>query len=114
MLGDLETRHVLGDVRFHIGRCQRVGRRGSHHRGHRLTEARIRNAEHGDFADLRVFVDDGLHFLTSDVLTAANHHVLGAVGDIEKAFLVQMADVAGVHPTIGERGGVASGFSSIR
>src|SRR3546814_6992186 len=37
-----------------------------------------------------------------DILAAAQHHVLGAVDDVEKPFRIEPRKVAGAHPAIDE------------
>src|SRR5580692_6800667 len=58
-----------------------------------------------DFAHLRQLVDDALDLGGGDVLAAGDDHVLLAVGEIEKAFVVEVTDVAGAEP-VSEEGGL--------
>ena len=44
-----------------------------------------------------------LDFAWEYIETAGNDHVLGAIYDIEKAIVVQLADIPGVKPSAGKR-----------
>ena len=72
------------------------------HRGQRLAQPLVGHAEDRALADSGMIVEDGLDLLTADVLTAADHHVLLAIGDEDVVFFIHVADIAGVHPAVGE------------
>ena len=87
-----------------------VGVREQHHRhAHHLTVALVGHGEDRRLGDRRVLVDGGLHLCGVDVLTAAQDHVLGPIHQEQEAVLVQVADVAGVEPAVGEGLGVRLG-----
>ena len=69
-----------------------------------LAPALVGNADDGGVLHLRQLVDDALHLRGGDVLAAGDDHVLLAVGEIEEAVLVHVADVAAAQP-IAEEGG---------
>src|SRR5262249_39973600 len=47
--------------------------------------------------------DRSFDLLATDVLTAADHHVLRAIGNEHEVFVVHVADVAGAHPAVLQR-----------
>ena len=64
----------------------------------------VGHTDDGDFAHLRQFVDDALDLGGGDILAAGNDHVLLAIGQVEKAVLIEIADVSGTKPVAEERG----------
>ena len=87
-----------------VGQFQRRAIRQHHDRDRPFAPALIGHADDGDLAHLRQFVDDPLDFGGGDILAAGNDHVLLAVGQIEKAVLVEIADVAATKPVAEECG----------
>ena len=78
--------------------------RPQHHHGpHRLAPVRIGHADHRDFAHRRVLRHRLLDFAAVDVLAARDDHVLLAVDEVQVALVVDVADVAGVHPAVAQR-----------
>ena len=76
---------------------------GEHDNGHRrLAPARVRHADDGGLAHLRQFVDHTFDFGGGDVLAAGDDHVLLAVGQIQEAVRIEIADVAGAEPVAEE------------
>ena len=69
-----------------------------------LAPALVAHADHRDFAHLRQLVDHALDLGGGDVLAAGDDHVLLAVGQVQEAVLVEIADVAGTEP-VAEEGG---------
>jgi hypothetical protein len=79
---------------------------GHHHGDHDLAPALVGPADHRGFGDVRRFDQQVLDFGRVDVLAAGNDHVLAAAVDIEIAFLVEVAHVAGAKPAVDQhRGG---------
>src|SRR5579863_415587 len=79
-----DARHELDD-RFHL-----------------LAHLLVWNPEHRGVGDLRMGDEQVLAFLRIDVDAAGNDHERGAVGEVEIALLVDMADVAeGAHRAVG-------------
>ncbi len=68
--------------------------------GHRLAIDLVRHADHGGVNHVVVADQGALHLLGIDVEAAREDHVLLAVGDIEIAVVVPMAQITGVQPTI--------------
>ena len=64
--------------------------------------------DHVGMVEQHVFDLDAVH-----VLARANDHVLRAVDQIEKAVGIEVSDVAGVEPAVGERGRVRVGPAPI-
>ena len=64
----------------------------------RLAPGRVGDAEDGALEHGRVAVEARLDLGRVDVLAAADHHVLGAVDDVDEAVLVPRRHVAGPHP----------------
>ena len=73
------------------------------HRLHRLAPLLVGDADDGAVAHRRVGPDHLLDFARVDVEAAADDHVLLAVGDVEVAVGVEVADVAGVQPAVDDR-----------
>ena len=92
---------VVGEVR----QVQRAAVRQHHDRDRLFAPALVAHADDGDLAHLRQFVDHALDLGGGDVLAAGDDHVLLAVGEIEKAVLVEIADVAAAEPVAEEGGG---------
>ena len=65
-----------------------------------LAELVVRDAEHGDVGDLRVRDQHVLGLLRVDVDAARDDHVGLAVGQVEVAVLVEVADVADRRPAV--------------
>ena len=57
----------------------------------------------GDVGDGGVLVEHRLHLHAVDVLAAADHDVLQPVDDVQEPLGVDVADVAGVEPSVAER-----------
>ena len=70
-------------------------------RGHRLLPLGVLAADDRGVGDLRVAQQHLLDFGRDDVLAAADDHVVDPVLDVEEAFLVDPAEVAGVQPAVG-------------
>ena len=70
-------------------------------RGHRLLPLGVLAADHGRVDDLGVAQQHLLDLGRDDVLAAADDHVVDPVLDVEEAFLVDAAEVAGVQPAVG-------------
>jgi hypothetical protein len=90
-----------------VVRCQcRVrARAGDDHGAATLHQSRIRYRHHGDVRDVRVGVEEVLHLLGADVLSAAQDDVLGATGDRHVAGIVDRAAVTCVvHPSASNAG----------
>ena len=94
---------------MHTNRIE-IGRIGAglhaHERARALTEPRIGRRDHRDLGDARHAHQLLLDLDRADVLAAADDDVLLAIGDREKAVLVEHADVAGHEPTARREGGV--------
>ena len=75
--------------------------------------ALVGHGEDSCLGNRRVLVDGRLDLCGVDVLTAAQDHVLGAVHQEQESILVQVADVAGVEPAIGEGLGICLGSVQI-
>src|SRR5688572_7286911 len=61
---------------------------------------RVGQPDDGHVADLRVFVDQILDFLRTDVLALANDDVLEPAGDHHVAVGIEMPDVARAEETV--------------
>ena len=72
----------------------------------------IGNCEYRGFGHCRVFVDGCLYLGRVDVLTAAQNHVLGPVDEKQEAVVIQVANVTGVEPPIGQ--GLGIGLRSVQ
>ena len=91
----------MGDVRA-TELDQLVGQRGSrfaavrrhHHRLDFLAHLFVGNADHRDVVNLRVCHEMALGFLRVDVHAARDDHVRLAIGEVEIALGVEVADVA--------------------
>ena len=86
------------------GRSQRRAVGQHHDRDRLFAPALVGHADHGDLAHLRHLIDDALDFGGGDILAAGDDHVLLAVGEIEEAVVVEIADVAAAEPVAEERG----------
>src|SRR5205823_7055907 len=60
------------------------------------------NADHGRFGNSVKLVKHVLDFGRIDVLAAGNVHVLPAIDDVVKTFLVDPRGIAGMQPAVGE------------
>src|ERR1700710_1176013 len=58
------------------------------------------NADHRALRHRRMLRDDVFHLHRIDVLAAGDDHVLYAIDQIDIAFLVHVAAVAGMHPVV--------------
>src|SRR5882757_4492387 len=65
-----------------------------------LAPALAWNADHGALRHCRMLRQRVLDLRRIDVLATRDDHVLDAVDDVDKAVLVQIAAVAGVHPAV--------------
>src|SRR4051812_17319623 len=102
LLWNLEAGELCAAVIGEIRQFQR-GSVPKHHDRHRsFTPAVIRYADNRYFAHLRQFVDDAFDLRGGDVLAAGYDHVLLAIGQIEKAVRVKIADIAGAEPVAEE------------
>ena len=70
-------------------------------RGHRLLPLGVLAPDHGGVGDLGVAQQHLLDLGRDDVLAAADDQVVDPVLDVEEAFLVDVAEVAGVEPAVG-------------
>ena len=67
-----------------------------------LAQILVRRSEHGGVGDLGMGDQEVLAFLRIDVDAAGDDHERGAVGEVDEALLVDMADVAdGAHRPVG-------------
>ena len=73
-----------------------------HDRHADLTPLLVRDTDHGRFGDRRELMQHALDFGRIDVFAAGNVHVLPAVDDVVKTFLVDPRGVAGMQPALGE------------
>ncbi len=73
-----------------------------HDRLHLFAEVLVGDTDDGDVGDLRVHREDVLRFLRVHVHAARDDHVRLAVGEVEEAVLVDLADVAEGRPAVGE------------
>ena len=64
----------------------------------------MRHADHRRVVHGGVLEERGLDLDAVHVLAAADHHVLGAVDDVDEALVVEPGDVAALEPAVGERG----------
>ncbi len=71
--------------------------------GDLLAEGRVGRREDGSLQHSGVLEQDRFHLERRDVLAPSDNDVLGAIDDIEEAFLVEAPDVPGVEPAVGER-----------
>lgn len=60
-------------------------------------------ADHRRQAHAREGVDDRLHLDRVDVEAGTDDQVLGAAGDVQRAAVIQVADVAGIEPAAGQQ-----------
>jgi len=98
--------HLIGDRRFRQNKnqfsLQRFPRTGHvvrlHHGLDLFAHLLVRHPEHRDVGDIVVRDQHVLGLLWVDVHAARNDHVGLAVGEIEKAFGVEIADVAERRP----------------
>ena len=70
-------------------------------RGHRLLPLGVLAADHGGVGHLGVAQQHLLDLGRDDVLAAADDQVVEPVLDVEEAFLIDFAEVAGVQPAVG-------------
>ena len=68
-----------------------------------LAPDRIGHAEHRDLADRGMGQDLLLDLARIDVGAAGDVHVGGAAGDVDKTFLVHVAEIAGAEPAVAKR-----------
>ena len=100
-LRHLEAGQRLGAVAAQLVRGRRGAALEHDDRGHRLLPLGVLAADHGGVGDLGVAQQHLLDFGRDDVLAAADDHVVDPVLDVEEAFLVDAAEVAGVQPAVG-------------
>ena len=62
----------------------------------------MRHAESRGRGHLRVILEHRSHFERGDVEAAADDDVVFAVAQVEEPVRIQMPDVAGAHPAVGE------------
>ena len=65
----------------------------------------VRHAEERNFGLSIHHAKHSFYFGAIDVFARGNDHILGAVGNINRAIFVEMAHVAGAQPAIPKRGG---------
>ncbi len=95
-----------------VGR-QQIAAAGEHDRGADLfAEAVVGHPEHAALGHGVVFEDRGLDLGAVDVLATAQHHVLGAVDDVDEPVVVHAGDVAGVQPPVGD--GLGGGLGLVQ
>src|SRR5439155_16413052 len=70
---------------------------------HLFPQLGVREADHGDVADVGVLEQGALDLGGVDVLAPADDDVLDAVDHVEPAALVEATEVAGVEPAVAER-----------
>ena len=101
--GDLVAGEVAGAVGAQVLGRQLAALAQHHGGGHVLAQPHVRHAEHAALGDRRMVVHGGLDLGAIDVLATAQHHVLLAVDDEDEAVGVDLGDVAGVEPAVGDR-----------
>ena len=69
---------------------------GDHHQF--FTHSRIGLAEDHDLVDILHLVSGLFNFTRIDILAAADHDLFDATGDVDKAILIDHADIAGLQP----------------
>ena len=72
----------------------------------------IGDTEHGTFGDCVMFKNRAFDFGTVNVFTTAQNHILGAVDDINKAFVINTRNVAGAKPAV--LYGLCRGFGAVQ
>ena len=75
-----------------------------------LAEDGVGHADHRGVGHGGMLEQGGLDLDRVHVLTAADHHVLGPVHDVDEPVLVDPGHVAGVEPSLGEGGGGGIGL----
>jgi NAD(P)-dependent dehydrogenase (short-subunit alcohol dehydrogenase family) len=89
---------MTATVLDHRFRIQGLARDQNDDRNGPLAPPIIRQADHRDLADLRQLVDHALNLRGRNVFAAGNDHVLLAIDEIEKAFAIHTANIAGPEP----------------
>src|SRR5690606_10135150 len=75
-----------------------------------LAPYRVRYAEYGDLADVRMKQDFLLDLARINIGAAGNIHVRCPAGYVEEALFVHMAEIAGAEPAVAERLGIGFGI----
>src|SRR5690606_14772981 len=96
---------LLGDPGDQGLRVLRRAGTQRHHRDDGLDPFVVGQSDHRALAHRLVGEQGVLDFARVDVVAAADDHVRAAVLQVEEAFSVELADVAGAHPAIGHEGG---------
>ncbi|MNE78841.1 hypothetical protein D3C80_1752820 [compost metagenome] len=73
------------------------------HRVHGLAPLVTGNTDHGALGDGRVVGNGILDFGGENVLAPTDDHVLEPIADIDKAVVIHVATVAGMHPATAQR-----------
>src|SRR5262245_20523204 len=114
---DLDRHLEGGEARGHVGAelLLRDARAGLHRddRADLLAEHAVRDPDHGGIHHRRVVVERALDLDAVHVLAAADHHVLGAVHDVDEALVVEAAEVAGAQPARDEGLGGRLGLAPV-
>ena len=93
-----QIRAAVGDQLFGERRAGLAHVHRLHHRLHLLAELLVRHADHRDVCDLGVGDEQVLDFLRVDVHAARDDHEVLAIGEVEEAVGVDVADVAERRP----------------
>ena len=83
------------------------------HGAHLLAHALVGDADGRGLGDVGVLVEGGLDLGGVDVLTAADDDVLQPVDDVEEAFVIEPAEVAGEEPAVAEGSGRGLGVVEV-
>src|SRR6266511_2460480 len=101
-LGQLPLGHLVGEERLEVGGGDSRALRAHDTRQRSLVPSRIGDADHRRLDNLGMRHELVLELDRRDPLAARLDDVLGAVGDLDEAVLVDAADVAGAQPTVVE------------
>ena len=100
----LVARHLWREEARHLGFGHGSGALARHADGDAdFAPDRIGHAEHRDLADAGMGQDLLLDLARIDVGAAGDVHVGGAAGDVDKAFRVHVAEIAGAEPAVAKR-----------
>ncbi|MNH29805.1 hypothetical protein D3C79_900560 [compost metagenome] len=81
------------------------------YQGQALAQFLIVQGKGGRLGHARHFADTRLHFTGGYLLARPVDQVLGTVGDVQKALVVQMSNITGVEPTVAQ--GLGTGFGQL-
>ena len=111
--GTLNAGKPLGDEGAQLRLAGRRARLERDHRARLFAQRVMWDADDGGVDDGRMLVERILHFDAVDVFAAADQHVLGAIEDVAKAFVVEPGNVAGAEPAVDEGRGRGFGIVPI-